>query len=55
LKDLIKEKRSDVFAYLGSNLLDLYHVDIPDAEKEDLMASAKACPPSILYLPPSKT
>jgi Crinkler effector protein N-terminal domain len=44
LKDLIKEKRTDVFANIGSNLLDLYHVDIPDAPKEDLMASMRAHP-----------
>lgn len=42
LKALIKEKRTNVFADIDVNFLDLYHVDIPN--DEELVVRLKAHP-----------
>jgi len=44
LKDLIKEEKNDIFASIGSNLLDLYLVDFPSQKLSERMNNLQLDP-----------
>jgi hypothetical protein len=53
LKELIKKERSNIFADIDSNFLDLYHVDI--ADDDELVTKVKAHPLDDSKLPATKS
>jgi len=48
LKDLIKQKKNDIFASIGSNLLDLYLVDLPSQKLSERMSNLQLDPSQYL-------